>query len=411
MRRNDPTWNPWHGCRKYSEGCKNCFMFYLDEVRGQDGSNISRNKTDWNLPLKRDRQGNYKIKSGEFVRVCMSSDFFLEDADEWREEAWDIIRIRKDVTFSLLTKRANRIKECLPRDWGDGWDNVAFAVSCENQRRADERIPYLLEIPAKHKWISLKPFIGEVDLDKYLQSGQIETVLAGGENYAGERPLHYEWVKKIYDQCMKYDVEFIFGQTGNVFVKDGKEYHIKDYKTQIDQALASGLQNRKEQNDFDEQIPFPETGLQFEQLSLLEGDVEMTREGIIEFIKRQKTSIISSVDEDGYPWTRALIQPRHVEGNDVYFATYTSSNKVRHYCNNSKACIYFYEKGKDFQGVMIKGTMAVLTDQETKDKFWMPFYKRFYKNGVTDPEYCILKFTCCEAQWFSNFKVQTVKMK
>ena len=410
MKRNDPTWNPWHGCHKISEGCKNCFMYYLDEQRGQDGSRISKNKTDWNLPLKKDRQGNLKIKSGEFVRVCMASDFFLEEADEWREETWDIIRKRPDVTFSLLTKRAYRIKMCLPSDWGDGWDNVAIAVSCENQKRADERIPYLLELPAKHIWVSLKPFIGEIDLDKYLKSGKIETVLCGGENYAETRPLHYEWVKKIYDQCIKYDVEFIFGQTGNVFIKDGKAYQIKNYKTQIEQALASGLQNRKEPKIMERQELKQKSELHFEQLTFLGEEIEMTREGIIEFIKKQKISIISSVDEEGYPWTRALIEPRYIEGNDIYFATYTSSNKVSHYRNNSKASVYFYEKGRDFQGVMIKGTMEVLIDQKIKDKFWLSFYKRFYKKGVTDPEYCILKFTCVEAQWFSNFKVETIKM-
>ena len=134
----------------------------------------------------------------------------------------------------------------------------------------------------------------------------------------------------------------------------------------------------------------------------------MTKEGVLEFIKKQKTSILSSIDEEGYPWSRALIQPRYIDGNDIYFATYTSSNKVKHYRNNSKASIYFFEKGKNFQGAMIKGNMEVLTDQETKNKFWMPFYNRFYKKGVTDPEYCILKFTCVEAQWFSSFNVETV---
>ncbi len=411
MKRDDPTWNPWHGCHKISEGCKNCFMYYLDEQRGVDGSQISKNKTDWNLPLKKDRQGNFKIKSGEFVRVCMTSDFFLNEADKWREEAWDIMRKRPDVTFSLLTKRADRIKECLPYDWGDGWDNITFAVSCENQKRADERIPYLIELPAKHIWISLKPFIGEIDLEKYLKSRKIETVLCGGENYAGERPLHYEWVKKVYEQCIKYDVEFIFGQTGNVFIKDGKRYNIKNYNTQIEQALSSGLQNRKVQNVMQSDGKMPEVEAESEQLTLFCKEcVKMTKEGIIQFIKTQKTSIISSVDADGYPWTRALVQPRHIDGNDIYFATYTSSNKVKHYNKNSKASIYFYEKGKNFQGVMIKGTMKVLTDQDTKDRFWLPFYKRFYKKGVADPEYCILKFTCEEAQWFSNFKVETVKM-
>ncbi len=245
MKRNDPTWNPWHGCHKHSEGCQNCFMFYLDNKRGLDGNQISKNKTDFYLPLKKDRFGNYKIKSNEFVRVCMASDFFLEEADDWRDEVWEIMKQREDVTFSLLTKRADRIKACLPNDWNDGWDNITFAVSCENQKRADERIPYLLNLPLKHIWISLKPFIGEISLEKYLKTGKIETVLCGGENYAGTRPLYYEWVKKIYDECIKYDVEFIFGQTGNTFIKDGKIYHIKDTKTQMDQAIRSGLQNRK----------------------------------------------------------------------------------------------------------------------------------------------------------------------
>lgn len=137
-----------------------------------------------------------------------TSDFFLEEADEWRNEAWDIIRQRPDVTFSLLTKRAHRIKDCPHHDWGDVWDNVFIAVSCENQKRADERIPLLVEVPAKHKWASLKPFIGEIDLEKHLATGNIETVLAGGENYECMRPLRCEWVKKIYDQCIEHNVEF-----------------------------------------------------------------------------------------------------------------------------------------------------------------------------------------------------------
>ena len=136
----------------------------------------------------------------------------------------------------------------------------------------------------------------------------------------------------------------------------------------------------------------------------------MTKENIYEFIARQKTSIISSVDEDGYPATRALIEPVSVDGNDIYFATYTSSRKVSHYRNNPKACVYFFEKGRNFQGVEIKGNMEVLTDTATKERFWKPFFKRFYKKGVTDPDYCILKFTGFEAVCFGSFKVQTVKL-
>ena len=89
--------------------------------------------------------------------------------------------------------------------------------------RADERLPILLDIPAKHKGVMIAPFIGKVDLESYLAAGQLETVFADGENYDGARPLYYEWVKLLYDQCCKYDVPFSFFGTGNVFIKDGKE--------------------------------------------------------------------------------------------------------------------------------------------------------------------------------------------
>ena len=75
------------------------------------------------------------------IRVCMTSDFFLAEAYEWRDEAWELLRIRSDVIFFLLTKRPERLAEHLPEDWDDGWDNIFFNVTAENQRRADERIP------------------------------------------------------------------------------------------------------------------------------------------------------------------------------------------------------------------------------------------------------------------------------
>lgn len=136
----------------------------------------------------------------------------------------------------------------------------------------------------------------------------------------------------------------------------------------------------------------------------------MTREDIFEFIAKQKTSIISSVGEDGFPATRALIQPVLIEENVIYFATYTSSRKVRHYRANPKACVCFYEKGRNFQGAEIKGNMEVLTDRVTKERFWKPFFNRFYRKGVTDPDYCILKFTGFEAEWFSNQRTQTIDL-
>lgn len=143
-------WNPWHGCRKCSEGCENCYMYYLDSLRDKNGADIYRTRTGFSYPLQKYRDGKYKIQSGELIRVCMTSDFFLEEADCWREEAWDMIRRRRDVRFFLLTKRPQRVRECLPDDWGEGWDNVMLNVTCENQKRADERIegvfPWMYEL-------------------------------------------------------------------------------------------------------------------------------------------------------------------------------------------------------------------------------------------------------------------------
>lgn len=85
-------------------------MYYLDAQRDQDGSSIYKTKTNFNLPLKKTRQGIYKIPSGTMLHVCMTSDFFLEEADVWRNEIWDMIRIRSDVSFWIQTKRAGRIQ-------------------------------------------------------------------------------------------------------------------------------------------------------------------------------------------------------------------------------------------------------------------------------------------------------------
>ena len=109
-------WNPWHGCRKVSEGCANCYMYFLDRKWDKDGSVITRSKSNFDYPVKKDRAGRYKIEPGERIRVCMTSDFFLEEADPWRKEAWDMIRFRSDVIWTLLTKRAHRIQRCLPDD-------------------------------------------------------------------------------------------------------------------------------------------------------------------------------------------------------------------------------------------------------------------------------------------------------
>ena len=119
-------WNPWHGCRKISPGCANCYVYRRDASIGKDASVVSKTG-DYDLPLKKNRQGQYKLTADDgTVFTCMTSDFFLDTADEWRQGCWDIIRARQDLRFHIITKRIDRAAACLPPDWGDGWDHVTI---------------------------------------------------------------------------------------------------------------------------------------------------------------------------------------------------------------------------------------------------------------------------------------------
>lgn len=219
-------------------------MYSLDRMRDKNGAEIYRTKTGFDYPLQKSRDGGFKIKSGELIRVCMTSDFFLEEADKWRDEAWEIMRERSDVKFFLLTKRPQRIAGHLPSDWGNGWENIMLNVTCENQRRADERIPILLELPFKHKGIMCAPFIGSVSIEKYLgdsQNGQIEQVVCGGENYDGSRPCDFDWVKSLRSECVSRNITFCFIETGTVFIKDGKRCILREKRLQSKMAYKSGM--------------------------------------------------------------------------------------------------------------------------------------------------------------------------
>ncbi|MDE5785124.1 MAG: phage Gp37/Gp68 family protein [Duncaniella sp.] len=221
-------WNPWHGCTRVSEGCRHCYMYFLDRSRDRDGSRIYRTHS-FDYPLSKSRDGSYRIKSGELIRVCMTSDFFLPEADRWRADAWTIIRQRPDVRFFLLTKRPERVMQSLPADWREGWDN------------ADRRLPLLLELPFRHKGFMAAPLIGPLDVDCYLATGAIEQVIAGGENYDGARPCDFEWIKSLSAQCKRHDVSFCFIETGTVFIKDGRTYRIPDKRIQAEMAFKAGV--------------------------------------------------------------------------------------------------------------------------------------------------------------------------
>lgn len=137
----------------------------------------------------------------------------------------------------------------------------------------------------------------------------------------------------------------------------------------------------------------------------------MDKEQILKFISRQKTAFIASVNERGYPVIRAVLAPRKIDGNEFYFSTNTSSNKVKQYLANNKACVYFYKRGKiRYRGVSITGEMEVCTDQATKDAIWRFGDKFIYKQGVTDPDYCVLKFKGVSAEYYCDLKIEKIEL-
>lgn len=219
----------------------NCYVFSIDASHGLDSSRVYRT-ADFDLPVRKSRGGGYKIASGQEVVTCLSSDFFLDTADAWRPEAWEMIRRRPDLHFFIITKRITRAAQCLPDDWGEGYGNVTIACTVENQRQCDVRMPVFLSLPIRHRSIICEPLLESVDLHL---TPAVERVLVGGESGRGARACRYEWVTDIRRQCVDAGVEFCFRQTGALFIKDGKTYVI-GRKDQIPQARRAGLDYRPE---------------------------------------------------------------------------------------------------------------------------------------------------------------------
>lgn len=135
-----------------------------------------------------------------------------------------------------------------------------------------------------------------------------------------------------------------------------------------------------------------------------------TEKTIGNLIDKQSVSLIGSVDQDGFPNTKAMLPPRKREGIKVfYFTTNTSSMRVSQYKENPHACIYFCDK-RFFRGVMLVGTMEVLEDRESKELIWKDGDTMYYSQGVTDPDYCVLRFTACKGRFYSNFKSESFEI-
>jgi protein gp37 len=220
------NWEPWTGCYKISDGCTYCYFYGPYSKRYGQNSVYKTNEFD--KPIAKTTKGIDKIQSGKIVATCFASDFFIAEADEWRTDAWAMIKKRPDLDFLILTKRIDRFTVSLPNDWSDGYDNVNIGCTIENQESADYRLPLFLSYPIKHRFIAAAPLLGAMDLSAYLDG--IEHVTVGGETGLEARICNYDWVLAIREQCVKAGVTFWFKNTGSLFSHDGTVQKINPFK-------------------------------------------------------------------------------------------------------------------------------------------------------------------------------------
>ena len=217
----EATWNPWHGCKKVSPGCKYCYMFRDKERYGQDPTNVMRSKGKFNEPKK--------WPEPKLIFTCSWSDWFIEDADGWRDEAWAIIKATPQHTYQILTKRPERIKDHLPADWGEGYPNVWLGVSIESDDQR-HRMAELADIPAVVRFISAEPLIGYLDLandgvvNSVIFERDIHWLIIGGEsgNETGKyryRPCEMEWIQELVEGAKQYAVPVFVKQLGTYLAK------------------------------------------------------------------------------------------------------------------------------------------------------------------------------------------------
>jgi protein gp37 len=253
------TFNPWRGCTKVSPGCAHCYAETLSRrnpaVLGEWGPGRPRVKASaamWRQPLKWNEAENWKkVSYAEFVRnerprvFCASLADWLDDEVpiEWLAELLGLIHQTPNLNWLLLTKRpqnwAPRIRQVLQwaqydeavHGWLSDWRhsskipaNIWMGTSVEDQTRANERIPALLAIPARVRFLSCEPLLGPVNLRQWLPlstqpadgllGAGIQWIIAGGESGPDARPMHPDWARSLRDQCGAAGVPFLFNQWG-----------------------------------------------------------------------------------------------------------------------------------------------------------------------------------------------------
>lgn len=242
----DATWNPVTGCDKVSPGCDHCYAeTFAERWRGtrghyfETGFDVQLRPDKLDLPLRWTKPRRIFVNS-------MSDLFHARVPDEYIARLFAVMALAPQHTFQVLTKRHGRMRSLLssayflhavsrvwaepptdwtlPRDWSvPVWPlpNVWLGVSAEDQKRADLRIPALLDTPAAVRFVSAEPLLGPIDLhgdpigkDSVFWIGHLDWVIVGGESGPGARPMHPDWARSMRDQCVAAGVPFLFKQWG-----------------------------------------------------------------------------------------------------------------------------------------------------------------------------------------------------
>ena len=194
------------------------------------------------------------------------------------------------------------------------------------------------------------------------------------------------------------------------FLQDCTMDEMIEHCAQFIGAVNKNLENPITKEEYIGQMKtyFPQLKRWRKELTLSDKTIENpalrgVKELVAQMADKQPIAYISSVDREGFPWTKAMLKPRKREGiKTFYFTTNTFSIRVAQYKDNPKASIYFCDT-EGFKGIMLRGTMEVLTDAASKEMIWCEGDEQYYPGGVTDPNYCVLKFTATDGRFYSDF--------